>query len=71
MLCTGLDLHRSLSYITAMDERGQIIGQKRLPGNGQIVDLLLAGLAANRSRSLGQRHLGTRRATVVPSPISH
>ncbi len=40
MLYTGLDLHKSFSYITTMDERGEIIGQKKLPSNGEIVEFL-------------------------------
>jgi len=40
MLYTGLDLHRSFSYITTVDERGNIISQKKLPSNGEVVDFL-------------------------------
>jgi transposase len=40
MLYTGLDLHRSSSYITTVDERGNIISQKKLPSNGEVVDFL-------------------------------
>ena len=40
MLYTGLDLHRSLSYLTTMNEKGEIIAQKKLPSNGEIVDFL-------------------------------
>jgi len=40
MLYTGLDLHRSFSYITTMDDKGYIVGQKKLPSNGEIVDFL-------------------------------
>ena len=40
MLYTGLDFHRSSTYITTMNEKGEIIGQKKLPSNGEIVDYL-------------------------------
>ena len=40
MLYTGLDLHKSFSYITIMNDRGEVIGQKRLPSNGEILNFL-------------------------------
>lgn len=40
MLYTGLDLHKSFSYITTMNEKGEIVGQKKLPSNGDVVDFL-------------------------------
>ena len=40
MLYTGLDLHKSFSYITTMDDRGQIVSQKKLPSNGEVVEFL-------------------------------
>ena len=40
MLYTGLDYPRSFSYITTMNEKGEIIGQQKLPSNGEIVDFL-------------------------------
>lgn len=40
MLYTGLDYHRSFSYITTMDDKGKIINQRKLPSNGQIIDFL-------------------------------
>jgi len=40
MLYTGLDLHKSFSYITTMNDKGEIIGQKRLPSNGEVVEFL-------------------------------
>ena len=40
MLYTGLDYHRSFSYITTMNDEGAIIGQKKLPSNGEIIDFL-------------------------------
>lgn len=40
MLYTGLDLHRSFSYITTVNDRGKIIGQKKLPSNGEVVEFL-------------------------------
>jgi len=40
MLYTGVDYHRSFSYLTTMNDKGEIIGQKKLPSNGEIVDFL-------------------------------
>ncbi|MFC1592782.1 IS110 family transposase [Candidatus Omnitrophota bacterium] len=40
MLYTGIDYHRSFSYLTTMDEKGEIINQKKLPSNGEIVNFL-------------------------------
>jgi hypothetical protein len=40
MLYTGIDYHRSFSYLTTMDDKGVIINQKKLPSNGEIVDFL-------------------------------
>jgi transposase len=40
MLYTGLDYHKSFSYITTMNDRGEILSQKKLPSNGEIVDYL-------------------------------
>ncbi len=40
MLYTGIDLHRSFSYITTMDNDGKIVGQKKLPSDGEIVEFL-------------------------------
>jgi transposase len=40
MLYTGLDFHRSFTYVTTMNDKGDIIGQKKLPSNGEIVDFL-------------------------------
>jgi len=40
MLYTGLDLHRSFSYITTMNDKGDVIGQKKLPSNGEVVEFL-------------------------------
>ena len=40
MLYTGIDYHRSFSYLTTMGDKGVIIGQKKLPSNGEIVDFL-------------------------------
>jgi len=37
---TGLDLHRSFSYITTMNDKGEIIDQKKLPSNGEVVEFL-------------------------------
>jgi len=40
MLYTGLDLHKSFSYITTMNDKGEIVGQKKLPSNGEIAEFL-------------------------------
>jgi len=40
MLYTGLDLHKSFSYITIMNDRGEVLGRKKLPSNGEILDFL-------------------------------
>lgn len=40
MFYTGLDLHKSFSYITTMDDKGQIVGQKKLPSNSEVVEFL-------------------------------
>ena len=38
MLYTSLDYHRSFSCITTMNDKGEIVGRKKLPSNGEIVD---------------------------------
>ena len=40
MLYTGLDYHRSFSYVTTMDDKGKIVSQKKFPSNGEIVESL-------------------------------
>ena len=40
MLYTGVDYHKSFSYLTTMNEKGEIIDQKKLPSNGEIGDFL-------------------------------
>ncbi len=40
MLYTGVDYHREFSYLTTMTEKGDIVAQKKLPSNGEIVDFL-------------------------------
>ena len=40
MLYTGLDYHRSFSYIMTMNDKGEILSQKKLPSNGEIADYL-------------------------------
>ena len=40
MLYTDLDLHKSFSYITTMNDKGQIVGQKKLPTNSEVVEFL-------------------------------
>ena len=42
MLYKGLDLHRSFSYITTMNDKGEVVGQKKLPSNGEVVEFLKA-----------------------------
>ena len=37
MLYTGLDYHRSFSYSTTMNDKGEIVSQKKLPSNGELV----------------------------------
>ena len=38
MLYTGLDIHRSFSYIITINDKGKFIGQKKLPSNGKVVE---------------------------------
>jgi len=40
MLYTGIDYHRSFSYLTTMNEKGEVVSQKKLPSSGEIVDFL-------------------------------
>ena len=40
MLYTGIALHGSFSYITTMNDKGEILGQKKLPSNGEIAEFL-------------------------------
>ena len=40
MLYTGLNLHRSFSYITTMNDKGESIDQKKPPGNGAVMEFL-------------------------------
>ena len=40
MLYTGWDLHKSFSYITTMNDKSETISQKKLPSNGEVVELL-------------------------------
>ena len=42
MLFTGLDLHRSFYYVTTMTDKGRIVGQRKLPSNGEVVEFLKA-----------------------------
>jgi hypothetical protein len=35
MLYAGVDYHRSLSYLTTLNDKGEIISQKKLPSNGR------------------------------------
>ena len=58
MLYTGLDYHRNFSYITSVNGKGEIIGQKKLPGNGDMVELL------NDFEERIEAQLGRRRAGI-------
>jgi len=40
MLYTGIALHRSFSYITTMNDKDEVLGQKKLPSNGEIAEFL-------------------------------
>jgi len=40
MFYTGVDYHKSFSYLTTMNEKGEIVTQKKLPSNGEIIDFL-------------------------------
>ncbi len=40
MLYTGLDLLKNFSYITTMNVKGEIVGQKKLPSKGEVVEFL-------------------------------
>jgi transposase len=40
MLYRGVDLHKSFSYITTVNDKGEILGQKKLPSNGEVVEFL-------------------------------
>ena len=40
MLYTGVDLHRNFSYITTMNDKGEVLGQKKLPSNGETAEFL-------------------------------
>ena len=54
---TSIDYHRSFSYLTTMNEKGEVISQKKLPSNGEIIDFL---------KSFGEPTVGWAR----PTPIS-
>ena len=38
MLYTGLDYHRNFAYVTTMNDEGEIVGQRKLPSNGELVE---------------------------------
>jgi len=40
MLYTGWDLHRSFSYVASINDEGWVVGQKKLPSNDEVVELL-------------------------------
>ena len=42
MIYAGLDLHKRFSFVTAMDAEGRVLGQRKLPTNGQVVEFLKA-----------------------------
>lgn len=41
MLYTGLDYHRSFSYITTVNNKSKIISQKKLPSNGERIEVAI------------------------------
>jgi hypothetical protein len=40
MFYKGLDYHRGLSYVTILNDKGDIVGQKKLSSNGQTMHFL-------------------------------
>jgi len=52
MLYTGLDFHKSLPYITTMNEKGKVIGQKKLPSNAEVVEFLKGTISVEHSDEL-------------------
>ncbi len=40
MLYTSLDFRKSYSYVTSMGDTANIVGQEKLPSNGEITGLL-------------------------------
>ena len=40
MIYTGLNLHKSFSYITSMSDKDEIAGEKKLPSNEGLVEFL-------------------------------
>jgi hypothetical protein len=40
MLYAGLDLHKRFSLVTAINAGGEIIGRRKLPTNGEVVQFL-------------------------------
>ena len=40
MIYAGLDLHKRFSFVTAVDAEGKILGQRKLPSNGEVVESL-------------------------------
>jgi hypothetical protein len=44
MLYTGVDYHRSFSFLTVMNEKGEIIAQEKLPSNGRRLLISSKGL---------------------------
>ncbi len=61
MLYTDWDLNRSFSYITTMNDKGEIVSQKKLPSNGEVAEFLkgfasivISGTPTNRSPARGR-----------------
>lgn len=40
MIYAGLDLHKRFSFVTAVNAEGKILGQRKLPSNGEVVESL-------------------------------
>jgi len=58
MLYTGLDFHKSFSYITTVNDQGDILGQKKLPSNAEIVDSAAIKAFCQLPRALSPCELG-------------
>ena len=41
MIYAGLDLYKRFSFVTAVNAEGKILGQRKLPSNGDVVYLEL------------------------------
>ncbi len=52
MLYTGLDYHKSFSYIAIVNNKGKIISQQKLPSNGEIVERIEVAIEAREILNL-------------------